>query len=65
MDIFSELRAAVLNYDDWPTPEKRAAVIELARRFVDAVDQRAAVIEQMRRTITPSEQALSELLNPT
>lgn len=63
MDIFAELRAAVVAYDDWPTPEKRAQVIDLARRFVAAVDHRAAVIEQMRRHVTPSEQALSELLD--
>lgn len=65
VDIFAELKAAVADYDDWPTPEKRAQVIDLARRLVGAVDHRAAVIEQMRQHVTPSEQALSELLNLT
>jgi hypothetical protein len=64
MDPFAELRAAVEAYDDWPTPESRAHVIELARRFVGTVNQRAAYIEHMRQSVTPSEQALSELLNP-
>lgn len=62
MDIFAELRLAVAAYDDWPTPEKRAQVVDLARRFVGAVDQRAAVIEHIRQHVTPSEQALAELL---
>lgn len=61
MDPFAELRAAMLDYDDWPTDEKRAKVIDLARCFVRAVDQRAAVIEQLRQ-IKPSDQALAELL---
>ena len=65
MDIFAELRAAVELYDDWPTPDKRAQVIDSARRFVQSVDQRAAMIEHMRQHVTPSEQALSEILNPT
>ena len=65
MDIFAELRAAVMACDDWPTAEKRAQVIDLARRFVGAVDQRTAVIEHMRQHVTPSEQAMSELLNLT
>ncbi len=65
MDIFAELRAALMAYDDWPTPEKRAQVVDLARRFVGAVDQQAAAIEHMRQHVTPSEQALSELLSPT
>lgn len=63
MDIFDELRAAVELYDDWPTPEKRAQVIDFARRFVRSVDQRAAVIEHMRQHVTPSEEALRGLLN--
>lgn len=63
MDIFAELRDAVASYDDWPTPEKRADVIDLARRFVGAVNQQAEVIEHMRQTVTPSEQALSAILN--
>jgi hypothetical protein len=62
MGLFAELRAAVLVYDDWPGSEARAQVIEAARRFVQAVDQRAAMIEQMRQTITPTDQALAELL---
>lgn len=53
MDIFAELHAAVVDYDEWPTPEKRAEVIDLTRRFVRAVEQRTAVVEHMRRTITP------------
>jgi hypothetical protein len=64
MDIFAELRAAVLDYDDWATPEKRAQVIDLARRFVGAVDQQAAAIEHMRQHVTPSEEALRALLSP-
>lgn len=64
MNLFDELRAAVLNYDDWPMAEKRVQVIDLARRFVGAVDQQAAVIDQMRQHVTPSEQALAALLNP-
>ena len=63
MDLFDELKVAITRYDDWPTPEERARVISTARRFVRAVDQRAEVIEQMRQSVTPSEQALSELLN--
>lgn len=62
MEIFAELRAAVLDYNDWPTAKNHARVFDLTRRFVAAVDQRAAVIEHMRQHITPSEQALSELL---
>ena len=64
MDIFAELRAAVANYDDWPTDEKRAEVIVLARRFVQVVDSQARVIEHMRHNITPTDEALSALLNP-
>jgi hypothetical protein len=63
MDLFDELRTAVEGYDDWPTPEKRAAVIDGARRFVRAVEQRAAVIDQMRQHITPTEEALASLLD--
>lgn len=63
MDIFAELRAAVTSYDDWPTPEKRADVIDLARRFVRAVDGHAEMIEYMRQSVTPSQQALNEILN--
>lgn len=62
MDIVNELRAAITAYDEWPTPERRVEVIDLCRRFIHAVDQRAAVIEQMRQHVSPSEQALSELL---
>jgi hypothetical protein len=64
-DLFAELKDAVANYDDWPTPEGRARVISLARRFVRAVDQKAAVIEQMRQQVTPTEEALSQLMNDT
>lgn len=60
--IIDELRSAIRDYDDWPTDEKRARVIRATRLFVDAVDQRAEIIEHMRRTITPSEQALGEIL---
>lgn len=62
MDIFGELRAAMLAYDDWPTDEKRATVIELTRRFVRAVDQHAEYIEYMRQTVTPSQEALRAIL---
>lgn len=63
MDIFAELRDAMHSYDDWPTHEKRANVIELTRQFVRAVDQHAEVIEHYRQHVTPSAQALSELVN--
>jgi hypothetical protein len=63
MDIVAELRAAVAAHDDWPTDNTRAEVIALARRFIQTIDQRAAVIEQMRHHVTPTEEALSELLN--
>jgi hypothetical protein len=53
----------MLDYDDWPTSEKRARVIEATRRFVGAVDMQAAAIEHMRQRVTPSEQALAELMN--
>lgn len=65
MDLFDELRAAIKDYDDWPTPEKRVEVIDRARRFVGAVDHRTAAIEHMRQTVTPSAEALNQLLNPT
>ena len=65
MDLFDELRARIARYDESPTPEERARVISTARRFVRAVDQRAAVIEHMRQHVTPSDQALAELLNLT
>lgn len=62
IDVYTELRTAVLDYDDWPTPVKRVQVVDAARRFVGAVDQAAAAIEYMRQHVTPSEQALNELL---
>lgn len=61
--IFDELRAAVKANDDWPTEESKANVIHYARRFVDAVDQRAVMIAHMRAHTTPSEQALSEIMD--
>lgn len=61
-DVFAELRVAVAAYDDWATAEKRAQVIDVARRFVAAVDQRAAAIEHMRQHVSPTDQALGELL---
>jgi hypothetical protein len=63
MDAFEQLRDAVASYDDWPGPDNRFQLIDAARRFVRAVDHRAEMIEQMRQHVTPSEQALSELLN--
>jgi hypothetical protein len=62
MDIFDELRTALRRHDEWPTNETAAQVIDLARRFVRAVDQRADVIDYYRQNVTPSEEALSELL---
>ena len=64
MNPFDELRTALAGYDEWPTPEGRARVINTARRFVATVDQRAAVIEHMRQNVTPTEAALSELTGP-
>jgi len=60
--ILDELRSAVARHDDWPTDESSMVVIETARRLVRAVDMRAQVIEQMRQTITPSDQAVAEIL---
>jgi hypothetical protein len=63
-DLLAQLRAAVDDYVEQPTPQNRALLADLARLFVHAVDQRAAVIEAMRQRVTPCEQALSELLTP-
>lgn len=63
MMIVDELRHALGRHDDWPTDETSLIVIETARRLVRAIDMRAAVINQMRRNVTPSEQAISELLD--
>jgi hypothetical protein len=60
--IVDELRHALSRHDEWPTEETSAVVIETARRLVQAIDMRAQVIDQMRRNITPSEQAIAELL---
>lgn len=60
--MIDELREALARHDEWPTTETSRMVIEQARRFVRAVDQRAQVIEQMRREVTPSDQALAEIL---
>lgn len=62
MSLIDELRAALVSYDDWPTPEGRGRVIHHARELVRAIDARAATIEHMRHHITPSEQAIGELL---
>ena len=60
--LFTELREAIRRHDEWPTLETGMNVIHAARRFVQAVDMRADVIEQMRRDVTPTQQALDELL---
>jgi glutaredoxin-related protein len=60
--VIDELRAALARHDEWPTKQTSAAVIDAARRLVGGVDMRAEVIEQMRRRVTPSEQAIAELL---
>jgi hypothetical protein len=62
MNDFAELKAALWSYDEWPTPVKRLDVVNCARRFVKAVEARAEVIEYYRAHVTPTEQALSELL---
>jgi hypothetical protein len=62
MDVFADLKSALTLYDEWPTAEKRATLIEAARRFVRAVDQRAEVIEHYRQHVTPSAEALRALL---
>ena len=64
MDVVDELRAAVAAHREWPTAGSKATVVYAAQRFVDALDARAAVIAQMRAHVTPSEQALQELLGP-
>jgi len=59
-----ELREALEAHAHWPRPASSAAVIDAARRLVQAIDMRAQVIEQMRQTISPTEQAISELMGP-
>lgn len=61
-DLFSDLRAAVEAFNQWPDSRSRAQVIGAARLFVEAVDHRAAMIEHMRQRVTPSDQALNEIL---
>jgi hypothetical protein len=61
-NLFDKLKTAVADYQEWPTAHKRTQVCTAALQFVRAVDTRAAMIEQMRHHVTPSEQALSELL---
>ena len=60
--IVDELRDALDRHDDWPTDDTGMIVIETARRLIRAIDMRAQVIEQMRRNVTPSEQAMVELM---
>jgi hypothetical protein len=60
--IIDELREALARHDDWPTSETSAVVIDTARRLVQAIDMRAQVIDQMRREVTPTHQAMAELL---
>lgn len=62
MDVFAELQAAVHNHDDWASPDSQAQVVEWARRFVGAVEMRAQVIEHMRQTVTPTAEALAQIM---
>jgi hypothetical protein len=62
MNLFDDMRAAVESYDEWPTPEGRGRVLAATRKFVRAVTRQEQVIEQMRQHVTPSEQALRELI---
>ena len=62
MDIYTELKTAVCSYNEWGTRSDQCNVIYAAQRFVAAVEQRANVINQMRQTVTPTEQAIAEIL---
>lgn len=61
--IYDELRAAVKAHDDWPTEESKANVIYAAERFVEVVDAQAEKIEYMRRHVTPTEEALAQIMD--
>jgi hypothetical protein len=63
-DLLDALRSALARHDEWPSKQTGVEAIDTARRLVQAVDMRAGVIEQMRATVTPTEQALAELLEP-
>jgi hypothetical protein len=60
--IIGELRQALARHDDWPTTETKTVVIGCARALIQTIDMRAAVIEAMRQHVTPTDQAIAELL---
>lgn len=59
----AELREKMRLHDDWPTKETGYVVIEAARRLIRAIDQRGALIEHMRAHMTPTAQAIGEILS--
>jgi hypothetical protein len=64
-DVFADLRSAVADYNDSGLDEDRFRVVDAARRFVSAVNGQAQAIDYYRQSVTPTEQALSAILNPT
>jgi hypothetical protein len=60
--VIDELRSQLERHDEWPTRQTSALVVDAARRLIQAIDMRAAMIEQMRRDVSPSAQAIGELL---
>ncbi len=61
-DPYMELRQAINLHDEWPTEETRLRVVEQARYLVRAVEQKAAMIAQMRQAVTPTDEAIAQLL---
>jgi hypothetical protein len=62
-NLVDVLREAIKRNDDWSTVDTKAAVINTARSLVQAIDQRAATIEFYRAHVTPTDEAIKEMLD--
>jgi hypothetical protein len=61
-ELFDELKYAVRLHDEWPDAATRTVVIDSARRLVQAVEQRAEKIAYMQASLTPTAEAVAQII---
>lgn len=60
--LVAELRRTVRDHRDWPTTASVGRVADAAGRLIDCIDQRAEMIEHMRAHVTPTQEAIAEII---